>query len=183
MVAWLGFPRGAWRRRAASALGFGVWRDDAKSWSIKVGCVVPGLVGFPIRVGDVPVVARESRVRALFHALPPRLAPKVRWLCLPAAGKPARRWRRLLHRPVKVDADSIARLARVLVGQREHKGRCITDGCRGTGSLGPAHASLGLTKVNHVDGEGEVCVVRRRVAAQQLGYLDEKNNSINTRGN
>lgn len=183
MVAWLGFSWSARRRRTTSALGFRVGRDDAKSWSIEVGCVVPGLIGFPVGISDVPMVAREHRVWAFLHAFPPRFTPKVRWLCLSIAGKPAWRRRWLLNRTIKVHADPIPRLSRVLVGQREHKGCRIADGSRSARSLGPTDASLGLTEVNHVDGKGEVCVVRRRVAAQQLGYLDKRNNLINTRGN
>lgn len=183
MVAWLGLSGRAWRRRTTAALGFRVWCDDTKSWSIEVGCIVTGLVGFSVGVGDVPVVARKSRVRAFFHAFAPWFAPKIRRLCFSVARQSA--WRRgwLLNWPIEVDADSIPCLARILVGQCEHKWRRIADGGRSTRPLWPTDTSFRLTEIDHVYRERKVRVVRRRVATQQLRYLDDGKNLINTRGN
>jgi hypothetical protein len=118
----------------------------------------------PLRSGKI--LPRERRIRALLHALPPGVPPKV------GAGASARRPhvpRDPLDGPVEVDANPVPGLSRVLVGEGEDEGGSLAEG-RPSGSH--RRAPLRLAEVHHVEGHGEILVVLDGVAAEELGGLD-----------
>ena len=69
---------------------------------------------------------------------------------------------------VEVDADSVTSGSRVLVCQRENKGRVIA---KANSALAYAQAALWLAEKHHIWWKWEVMVVLQRVAAEELRGL------------
>ena len=80
-----------------------------------------------------------------------------------------------LERPVEVEADSVARPAGVLLGEREHEGGAVAPAPHAPRPAPTPHAqtSLRLAEEDDVGREGEVGVVVEGVASQQLRGLDD----------
>lgn len=155
------------RRWAAAAFRLRIGGDDTQAGSVEVPRIMPWLVWLlAVWVGNVSMIAWKCRVRAFLHAFPPWFPSKVWRLRLPATRESARCRRRLFHGSIEVHTDSVSCLARVLISQREHERSGITHcSCR-PGPPRSTHAALGLAKVNHIDGEGEIGMIRRRVSTQ-----------------
>lgn len=129
----------------------------------------------------------KCRIGTLLQTLAPRFASQCRVAC--ALIQRTADWRTILgvstwhisfHRPVEIDADAVARFARVLVGQREHKRWRLTYRvARATWSN--VHATLRLTEVHHIQWHGKVGMVVRRISTQQFRNLLRwnQNHSVN----
>lgn len=173
---WLSWSSRWWR--TAATFWFRVGCNDAESRCVEVCWIVPRLIWFSIWVGDVSMVTWKCRIGAFLHTLTPWFATKVRWLCFAVSGQSAGSRRCLFHRAIEVYTNSISRLSRIFISQRENERGCIANCSCSSCSTRAANTTFWLTKIHHVDREGEIGVVRRWITTQEFRNLFQSNQKI-----